>query len=236
MELSELRSLFLQLSGRYDLVDPDDFTQPAGCDVYLVEGSRFLDRKMTTANDMDSIFCKIKVDSYFLSFAEARVIKEVWFYDTSERIKLVEYPRDKIRLLFGDILTGVTKAAPYTYGTVRGKKVSGASPADFLTEIKLSTTDMNGIVYNPSDRVGTIEVVGKFYSPNLIDEEENYWSVHHGMLLVWAAMYNLEISYRNTEGSKDWLRAISDAVASIEMDHVEEDSWNLRQLGGREND
>jgi hypothetical protein len=235
MELLDIRKLFVKLSGRLDLMDPDTFADN-GADVYLVEGSRFLDRKMTTAHDEDSIFKTVKVGDYVAFFTEARVIKEAWFYYNDVRIQLHELTRERVRELYPKILTGTELGTPTVYAPIRGKKRGGATPANFLTELRLSSEDINGVMFPPTDTAGTLEVIGKFYSLNLVEEGENYWSINHPMLLVWAALYNLEISYRNSEGARDWLAAIMNAIVDIEMDHVEEDSYNLRQMGGRENE
>ena len=40
---------------------------------------------------------------------------------------------------------------------------------------------------------------------------------------VWAGLYMLEVSNRNTAGSNDWLAAITRSITGIDMDIVEEE-------------
>ena len=55
------------------------------------------------------------------------------------------------------------------------------------------------------------------------DTDENYWSIEHPMLLLYAALYEMEVSYRNTEGAKDWDLALSRELADLDKDTVEEE-------------
>lgn len=236
MELSEIRKMFITLSGRFDLVKDLTTYADNGADFFLQEGSRFLDRRITTVNDEDSIFVNVEAGGFHASFAEARVIKELWVYVDNTRLKMRELTKERVRELFPLILSQTTFGVPAVYASVRGSARGGESPANFLSHTMLASKDINGVIFAPVEKPVIIEAIGKFYSRSLIDVGENYWSIHHAMLLVWAALYHLEISYRNSEGAKDWLTAINDSLVQIEMDHVEGDSYNLRQMGGRENE
>lgn len=236
MDLIDVRKLFVQLSGRADLMDAVTF-EDYGSDNFIREGSKFLDRKMTTSNEEDSIFISVISGDFKAQFQTARVIKEVWFYDTDTRYQLEEVTKGRLKEMFSSILSSDASGIPAKYATVRCATVSGTAPADFLSSANLAYNDINGVIFSPLDRSGTLEIVGKFYSKVLsLNTDENYWSVNYPMLLVWAALYHLEISYRNSEGSKDWLASITHHLSEIEMDHVEQDAYNLTQLGGREND
>jgi hypothetical protein len=56
------------------------------------------------------------------------------------------------------------------------------------------------------------------------------WTEMHEMILVWAGLYMLEVSYRNTNGAKDWLAAIQREIISLDMDGVEEEIVGVDQI------
>jgi len=56
--------------------------------------------------------------------------------------------------------------------------------------------------------------------------------VNHPEALIAAAAYILEVMYRNTEGMKDWLGAITMLTSGIEMDMIEEESYNTNIIKG----
>jgi hypothetical protein len=68
-----------------------------------------------------------------------------------------------------------------------------------------------------------VEVVGLFYNKELVaDTDENYWSAAHSFLLIMAAMRQLEVINRNTQGVNDWEAVILRDMTSIGFDLVEE--------------
>jgi hypothetical protein len=47
-----------------------------------------------------------------------------------------------------------------------------------------------------------------------------------------AALYKLEVFYRNTEGAKDWSGAMKEDMLGMDHDFVEEDLNGPSQIGG----
>ena len=54
------------------------------------------------------------------------------------------------------------------------------------------------------------------------DKDECYWSTEHPDILIHAALQRLEVSYRNTAGSRDWMLAVQSDLANLDMEWVEE--------------
>ena len=94
--------------------------------------------------------------------------------------------------------------------------------------------EYNGITWMPPTDVAiVVEIQGLWYSKKLaLDADNNYWSVNHPEALIAAAAYILEVMYRNTEGMKDWLGAITMLTSGIEMDMIEEESYNTNIIKG----
>ncbi|RLI52540.1 MAG: hypothetical protein DRP09_17690, partial [Candidatus Thorarchaeota archaeon] len=92
----------------------------------------------------------------------------------------------------------------------------------------------NGIIFwPPADKEYVIETWGLFYSPELEDDDhESYWSVTNPLVLIMAALREIEVFNRNTEGVKDWELAIRSEVSGIGKDLVEEDIAEHDQMEG----
>ena len=239
MNLKEIRTQLVTLSGRIDLVEDEVGYVDNGADFFIQEGSKFLDRRAEITESEASKFVTVAEEDFYVTFDLCRAIHEVWFYDANGRVKLEEATSDKLKGLFPQLLTQDRTGVPAYYLPINVRVADGSDtpPVGFMNFVDITGEDVDGILFPPVDRAGTLEIVGKFYSSPLTqDTSTNYWSGLHSMLLIWAALYHLEISYRNTEGAKDWMSAISLTLDDLFKDKVEQSSHNLRQMGGREND
>lgn len=233
MTLKEIRTKFVELSGRSDLVEDTTDYVDAGADFFIKAASRFLDRRGNTGGEEASGFYAVNIDAFFLELTECRVVEEVWADDGSVRNQLIDSPEYEILNSFPGLLTNAKSGFPAKYSVGFYRIKEGNPTADFLVGAQTDVTKFNGIIFPPTDRVLTMEVKGKFYSETLTDNgDENYWSIYHEMLLVWASLYQLEISYRNTEGAKDWLASIDNTLIGIEFDLVDQEGINIKQLKG----
>ncbi len=71
------------------------------------------------------------------------------------------------------------------------------------------------------------------YQPKLVnDDDKNFWSERHPFILVMAAMRQVEVSYRNTEGQKDWEAAIRGELFGQELDWADQESQEVSQMEG----
>jgi hypothetical protein len=90
------------------------------------------------------------------------------------------------------------------------------------------------LIMPPSDSANyTLEVWGLFYSDELVnDGDVSYWTEEHPLLLAKAAAYQLETSYRNSEGSKDMMNALEVDMLGIVKDYIEEEVAEISQMEG----
>ncbi len=239
MNLSGIRTLFGDLSGRLDLVTADS-NGYYKADQYIKEGSRLLDRLADVGTSDATYFGSVQAGDYYLSVPNLRSIKEVWYYTSTARGQLSKSTREQLRGWFTGPLEADNRGVPAYYLPAKlrsGSVLSKPAPADFLVQVDLVSLDITGILFPPVDTAGTFEVFGHFYSAALEKASDtNYWSNEHSMLLVWAALYHLEISYRNSEGAKDWLNAVNGTLTTIEFDAVHQGTVGLDQLKGREDE
>jgi hypothetical protein len=84
----------------------------------------------------------------------------------------------------------------------------------------------------PTDRAYSLVVTGLFSLPVLSsDSSASYWSIEHPDLLIWAAHYQLEVSYRNNEGAKALYEAILKKVEEIDNEVVQQEIVERSHLG-----
>jgi hypothetical protein len=64
------------------------------------------------------------------------------------------------------------------------------------------------------------------------DTDTSYWTLEAPITLLFAALYQLEASYRNTEGVKDWLNVIDLDLDGLEKDRIAEEIMGVDQMEG----
>lgn len=232
MDLLDVRQQFISLSGRYDLASTSVLTHDtdAGADFFINSGQRFLDRRYRTKKSEARHFKSVAVSSYYLTFANCMAISEVWCNDSEDRWKLTKYPLEIIKKNYAELVSSMDTGEPLFYTPISLRTVLATdmnSLGTFLNYVKSDDDGTyNGILFAPpTDGTYVIEVVGRFYTEELSDnDDENYWTTVAPDTLIKAALYQLEVSYRNTEGANDWLAAIEREGSELEKDLVEEES------------
>jgi hypothetical protein len=85
----------------------------------------------------------------------------------------------------------------------------------------------------PADTQYTMTVVGLFDSPYLEDDDDiSFWTENHANLLTYAALREMEISYRNAAGESSWTQSIQRELFNIDKDLAEEESAEINQMEG----
>lgn len=196
MTLGELRTLFVTLSGRDDLVG-------ALADPYIQAGQMQLDLWQDIPNKLSLYSEELPVNYDRFAVANCRGIEQIWIRsDSSTYSELDEYDLSR----FLDNLSS-TAGAPSCFTRI----LDASDP----TQVML-------LFDCPASVAMRVDVYGHFYTPQLVYENDtNWWSVMHGMTLVHAALYKLEVSYRNSEGANDWKRAIFEVLDGIDRDAAE---------------
>ena len=241
MNLVEIREAFVRRSGRYDLVvDTTDWADN-GADFYIQAGSRFLDRRVTVGFSKAKHYEDGAVGDWYKVFQECRAIHEVWVANDEYRKKLELRDVDTFRAYYNEPPSSIDNGPPtyYAPALLRTHPQSSTIYLEKFVDTTFSEDDKYDYEYNgvmwmpPTDEAIIVEVQGLWYSKKLTsDDDNNYWSVNHPEALIAAACYILEVMYRNTEGMKDWLNAITTLVSGIEMDMIEEESYNVTAMKG----
>ena len=230
MNLLQIRTKFRDISGRFDLVNED--YSDNGADFYINEGRKFLDRLGETQKSWASCFRFIEIEGYVVHFPYCRAIKEVWAVSTSARWQL---EKTNLQDLIAGYLTGLPSSrntgTPLYYSPAITRYIPENETADsfesFVGWVDIpsgNAHEYNSVIINvPSSEKIALDIKGLFYSMELVnDTDENYWSAVHPLLLIMAAMRQLEIINRNTQGVNDWTNSIVSEMRQLEMDLVEE--------------
>ena len=241
MNLLQFRQKFRELSGRFDLVNEDGSDN--GADFFINEGRKFLDRLDETQKSWASYFRILNVGSFSASFPYCRALKEVWIADTTNgRWQLEKKP---LQDLISGYLTGLpssrTSGTPLYYAPCLTRYIPedalagdiGAF-AGFIEVPAGDALEYNSVLLNvPVENQSMLDIRGLFYSMELVDDDDaNYWSTVHPMLLYMSAARQMEIVNRNTQGVRDWTNAIVTEMQQLGMDLVEELVAEVDQMEG----
>ncbi len=240
MNLGEIRTLLIERSGRADLVVTVVGNADNGANFFIQSGQRTLDRLVGIDKSWARSFKEMAIGDYYVTFKGCRAVKGVWFSNSDGRVKVDKVSLEEMRELYGDAPNEITNSKPLNYciTPLRTYPDEGVT-IDYFVGNQLegeenSEYEYSGIlVLPPTDEVSLIEVLGLFYSPPLEnDNDESSWSVNHPEVLLMAALYHIEIAYRNTEGANDWMRAIQFELDGIDKDQVESDIAGVSQIEG----
>jgi hypothetical protein len=249
MNLLDIRKQVVALSGHYELVvDTVDY-EDNGVDNFIYQGQRMLDRKIDFTFSEGSYFVDLTIGQFTLPLSDCRVIEEVWIMDENGR-KRVEFV-DQSTLRGKDIpfarewfvkpFSKMEKGLPqYFYpSSLRRAPDNGVTTGDSATlksylAIKNPTTSFNGIVFvPPADKTYSIEVIGMWYTPKLVEnDDENYWTVNYSNLLVMGALHQISSLYGGAESADNWDKKIDNELQDLEKDHVYTDNWYIDSMEG----
>lgn len=239
MNLNEIRKLFVELSGRYDLVVDQVSWLDNGADRFIYSGVRMLDRLLGSRSHKSRFFRKLLADEFSVIFKNSLSVIDVFALYGDARTQLEKVDVNEMRELYGRALSNIDNGIPlhYCMATLRIQDGAGGEMVDSFWEgidINDSPLQYNGILfYPPSIADVTLEIVGNFHADMFLEEDsENHWSVNEPMLLVHAALYYLEVSYRNSEGARDWLESIQRDVELLDKQMVEEETMHITQMRG----
>lgn len=240
MNLEEIRKQFVQISGRYDLVNQD--MSDKGANFLINEASKWLDRKIETTKSWGTYPVIKPINTWYIRFPFARAIKEVWMTTTEGRVQLI---KSTLQDLFAEYLNSVPAewetGTPEYYSLAITRLIPEIkTPAeiadldDYIGVITPISHEYNTVLFNcPVDVETLFEIVGLFYS-RLFEEDtdENFWSQVHPLLLIQASILQTHILTSNRPMTKSYIESISDQLKDIDMDLVESEIAEVDQMEG----
>jgi hypothetical protein len=237
MTLVEVREQFVKLSGRYDLVvDTTDWADN-GADFFIQSGQDYLDRLHFAPKAENTIFEELAAGEWYVTFAKCRAIREVWINNTEGRSQLTKKDMSWLYQQFSALVSETDSGTPLYYCPAKLRSTDHADRTNlgtFFNYVKDDSDALRGIlIFCPADEAIVVEIQGLFYSDALSsDTDTSYWTDNWPAVLIKAALYQVEVFNRNTEGMKDWKFAIEDEFIGIDKDTVEESIVGITQIKG----
>ena len=241
MNFLQVRTAFGNLSGRWDLVHPTTYAN-LGADDYIHAGLKWLDRLLGKGHTQAKCFKSVASGEWYKLIANCRAVQKVWCSSTTKKWPLTllasledfkdEYQEPMANVDSGQpqyACVGITRTSPETASQVTIDSFGATASVSAVSEYTYLTL----LFGPPADASYELEIHGLFLSTALsADGDENWWTVNYPLVVVWAAMRQLEITYRNSEGQKDWENAVKGELKGQEFDFVEEEIANFDQIGG----
>lgn len=225
--LTQARERLQIISGRYDLSIAD-------LTYYLNRAQNFLDERTDFQKAPHRYQITLSAGDFVgLIASAARAIQGVWAFYDGERHELSPATPEYVRQEYGDALAQIDRGKPLYYVIDPLTYLNASGEFAYYTGAYADSFSQSGVLVMPPPDVETvIEVNGRFYSPTLSATQSSWWLTSHSELLVRAALRELEIDYRNTEGRKDWEAALQFGVDSLDKDLAEEDLAGVVRMEG----
>ena len=241
MNLGQVRQKLIEISGRYDLVTSPTTFADNGANTYITEGLKWLDRLLNKGHMQAKCFKSVSAGGWYVLLQNCRAIQKVWCSDTEEKWELPVVTLEDFKSEYAEPMANadqgqpehavisVLRTSPETASQITLDSFGASASVEVASEYTYTTL----LFGPPADGAYELEIHGLFYSTALsADADENWWTVNFPLVVVWSALRQLEITYRNYEGQKDWENAIASELKGVEMDFVEEEIADLDQIGG----
>lgn len=240
MNLLGIRTLFVKRSGRYDLVvDTVNFADN-GADFFIQGGQKWLERQGDFKGQKGRLFRKMLSGSYYTTFSNMRTIDCVTVIDSvNGRMPLEYVTYDELVSLYPTAFGSTDLGTPIVWAPlcIRGVNMDSDplfdGQADYMDIVVDSDTYNAIVLMPPTNETISLEIFGKFGSKKLVnDGDKNWWTINEESILLKAALRELEVFYRNTQGVNDWTISIMQDMYGLEKDLVEEETNFITKLEG----
>ncbi len=223
LTLLGIRKLFVNLSGRHDLVVNVDSYKNSGADFFIQAGQRYLEKRLYKPSDTDEEEFILLQGEYQIDLQDYRAVQNVWVRASDATSKLEKLSIGDSRKLYAKEpnFDNIDQGIPlyYTIEFERGSTFEGKVVKRL-------------ILLPPADTQYTVVVRGLKREPTLCaDNDINWWTLQHPETLIQAAMFVMERFYRNTEGMRDHLAAIDIDIQGMNFDEVEQEIAEIDDMG-----
>lgn len=217
MTLKEIRKDFIEESGRYDFgVDTGDgYYSDNGADKYINRGMRML-QLLIDLPSADSVKTQtLTAGEKTITIARLSKVGRIEYKQTDDTwYPLTFLPQPLFLVNYPDAYN--TDSDPASTGLNNYTIVNAIDDTGAYTG---QTILFNTVL----DEDITVRITYNLVASMTSDTDVNYFTMMYPELVVQAAMYQLEVSYRNTEGMKDWMNAMTPTLNGIDNITVKQD-------------
>ncbi len=230
MTTEELRKLFVEENGRYDLVsDYPTCETDNGVDRYLNRAQYLLDRLVTPHGRKERRFFELSVDQKSIELERVIHIQEVFVVNSDNETVRLQYEPD-IYTLIKDV-EGTDDAGTPLYWGLNIALTDEDTPSNFDGSegvIASGTGDHEKkviLISPPSDADVTLQVIGRFKSVPLVTGESAYWLQDQNVAAMLAASrFYLMQSLAAGTGTREALEAVRYEAMQLIADQIELES------------
>lgn len=210
MSAAAVYEQFIRLSGRKDLELENPQGTPRAFE-FINTGQRWLDDRLDPQELLQIFDFTLGAGDTDLTLAESvRYLEWLQVLDTAGWRELEQWPLKEFRL------------QPFT------------APDPLPGSPRAYALDQENLVHiaPQADKEYQVKVRAAVYSPYLEDDpsSSSWWSDRYPMLLTHAACYQLELSYRNTQGANDWLMGIERMLINLDRNEVSRELSHGRRV------
>lgn len=247
--LSSVRLDFVKLTGRRDLLENSDLDANVdnGANYYINGGQRLLDLECEHQKSTRRWMGVLSSGEFQVEIQNLIAIQELTIVKVDERIDMRDLylgPAEFRREYAEPIKYWDSDEGSYTTVWTTGEpeawtlNVIGLSPeqkdqteSTFKSAGILDFSDLkfgadyayDGILFYPiADQDYTVDAWGRFFSPELSDDDDtSFWSVMYPELLAIAGCYFLETMYQDDARANFWRNAMAPWLSKIDDNLVE---------------
>lgn len=199
---------------------------PVTVDYYIHAGQAMLDDRVTVPALLAEAEFALVAGTASVNLSNLRSIEGVRVESADGTFFLTEKSAGEILADYGEYpFSSVSSGRPLYYTRSLPRSIDEAH-LDNVGDL----ADQIYIVPAP-DQAYTLYVRGYFTSAELTDiTDVNWWSLRYPHLLIDAALYKIELAYRNTAGANDYLTGLERDLRGVEANAVEGESANITQM------
>jgi len=241
MSLLDVRTKFVEATGRYDLVlDPFNATPDygdAGADWFIQQGQKYLDRRLHDGNALAELTIAIAQADYFKDIANVRAVLNARMSKTTDTEGVFFLQKRTFRELvdmLGDFddFSALDEGFPEFYALGSSRNIGTPTAA----------TETGSRIYFIPPADGTYSMILRVIHESIalsVDTDVNYWTEAHPQALILASILMLEQHYNNLERQKATSQSLMDYLKGIDFDAVKnemsddtirEDWWNEQRI------
>lgn len=244
MNLLEIRTKFVEASGRMDLGDfssantnsefsiysedgTSAFFPRVGADYYINAAQQYLDNELELPEHDTCFFIELKAQENTYIFPNVlRYVKQVTW--NNALLKRCGFDLRKLRTSVGNPVSWCFMPTRCIYNKFELQKSVGKYTW-FNDDYVKSSDRCTVIAILPKPAIqGQLSVYGVGYTPPLIeDSDTSVWTLKYPDMLLTASLMTLEKFYRNTEGFKDYKTALDVLIENARTSQLMQDQTFL---------
>lgn len=223
MTLKEFRKLFVDITGRFDLVQDEESYADNGANFYIQAGQRFLDKSFKHSKSFGEQVVQLKrgLETYSL---------DNYLSVTNVQVSTPDSGWVTLGLRQDDEINEVKPSGSNALGLPRFYSVVNLMRSPLVERSETAIMKLGIRLFPVPDTELEAKISGRYTTPLTKDSDTSFWLVAYPETLIRAAQYQIESFHRNTQGANDHLMAIQRDMLELEHDEIESEIGQISQM------